>query len=157
MGHQAVLTTSLPRRMAVAKFHIGNDEMVTIGQRMATAFARVGGVVAAAGSAVTGPATACYWPAGDGFDVAAGFPTATQVAGDGVVSMELPAVEVAHMSYIGPFEELRAAYDALREDVERRGRHLADGLMWEEYLYGADVPPDQARAEIFWPLQPSDD
>ena len=84
--------------------------------------------------------------------MAAGFPVGGPFEpADGVDAMALPAGEVAHTTHLGPYDDLPAAYDALRAAVEAEGRALADDApMWEEYLSPPDTPPEQTRTEVYW-------
>lgn len=141
------------RTLAASRFHVTEGDLPDMGATMGSAFGRVMNALRAAGATAVGPAVACYERSDDGFDVAAGFPVASPIVGEGVMSLELPSAEVAHTMHIGSYEELPKAYDALRAEVEARGRHLDDSApMWEEYLTGPDVPPEQTRTEVYWPL-----
>lgn len=155
---QEIDTRFVPaREMAVAKFSVSMEGMADMAERMGAAFGQVMGRLRAVDAVASGPAVACYQPMEGGFEVAAGFPVlaAIEEAGDGVVNLELPSGEVAHTAHVGPYDRLPQTYEALRVGVEAQGRHLDDHApMWEEYLTGPEVPPEQARTEIYWPLAP---
>lgn len=145
------------RPAAVVTFSVTEGEMGAMGERMGTAFQRVLEALASAGTSPTGPALAHYEPTPEGFEVAAGFWVAAPLPdlGDDVTNLEVPETEVAHTTHVGPYDDLPSTYDALRVAVERTGRRLADGPMWEEYVTGPDMPPEQTRTEVYWPLAPA--
>lgn len=147
--------TAPPRTLAVTRFHAGFGELDAMGEKMGAAFGSVAAHLGDAGVAFEGPAVACYTPAGDGFDVAAGFPVAGSFdPGDGVDRLVLDGGEVAHTTHIGPYDQLPAAYAALRAGAEQLGRSLDDAAtMWEEYWTGPEAPPEETRTEVFWPLE----
>jgi effector-binding domain-containing protein len=154
MAYEIDVRTVPARTLAAFRFHVTHSELTQMGEKMGSAFGRVMAALGAAGVAPVGPPVASYERAEDGFDVAAGFPTSTPVtATDGVASLELPAAEVAHTTHVGPYEDLPKAYDALQTEARARGRELDQtASMWEEYLTGPDVPPEQMRTEVYWPL-----
>jgi effector-binding domain-containing protein len=153
MNYEIEVLAVPARTLAVTKFHVARDDLPDMGETMGSAIGRVMNALSAAGAAPVGPPIACYEPAGDGFDVAAGFPVTSPVVGEGVMTMELPSAEVAHTTHVGSYEELPKAYEALQAEVEARGRHLDDRApMWEQYMTGPDQPPEQTRTEVYWPL-----
>jgi effector-binding domain-containing protein len=154
MSYEIDIVTVPPRTLAVARFRVTEGDLPDMGQKMGSAFGQVMTALRRAGIASMGPAMACYEPTEGGIDVAAGFPTTGPMdAADGVTTLELAAGQVAHTTHVGPYTDLPKAYAALRDGVEAQGRRLDDRApMWEEYLTGPDVPPDQARTEVFWPL-----
>lgn len=154
MPYTVDVQTVPARSFAAVRFHATEEEMPKM---MGEAFAAVMGYLGRAGIALAGAAVARFdSPPGDGFDVAAGFLVGAPVDGDGtVVSEELPAGEVAHVTHIGPYEDMRAAYEALRNGVGELGRALSDGEpMWEEYWSPPGTPPELNRTEIYWPVLP---
>jgi effector-binding domain-containing protein len=154
MSYEIDIVTVPSRTLAVTRFRVSMDDLPDMGQKMGSAFGQVMTALSRAGVTSVGPAMACYEPTEGGFDVAAGFPTSSPMdPTDGVTTLELAAGEVAHTTHVGPYTDLPKAYVALRDEVEAQGRHLDDRApMWEEYLTGPDVPPDQALTEVFWPL-----
>lgn len=155
MTYEIHVITVPAHTLAACRFHVTENDLAHMGEKMGTAFGHVMVALRAAGVAAVGPAVACYERTEDGFDVAAGFPIDATITAfvDGVVSLELPSAEVAHTTHVGPYEELPKAYDAVRAEVQARGQHLDDGApMWEEYLTGPDAPPEQTRTEVYWPL-----
>jgi effector-binding domain-containing protein len=141
------------RLLAVTRFA---GDLHLVGQRMADAFGTVAEHLEQAGVVVTGPAVAAYEMTGDGFTVAAGFPVTGGFAGDAsVVVLRLPAGPGITCVHQGPYEDLPATYDLLRESARAHGRMVDEHLMWEEYLTGPGTPPDQIRTRVMWPLQPT--
>ena len=154
MHHLVDITRTPASTAAVTRFHVAEDELETIGEHMGRAF---GTVMAALGQAhvdTDGPALACYEPAGDGFDVAAGFRVAPDFAAPpGLERLDLEEVEAAHTTHIGPYSELPTAYEDLHDQTAAAGRALArTGPMWEEYWSGPGTPDDQTRTEVYWPV-----
>ncbi len=154
MPYTTEITTVPSRTVAVTHFHVEMAELPELGEKMGAAFGAVMAHISRAGAIPRGPAVARYEPEDGGFDVAAGFPvTEAFEPGDGVEPLVLPGGEVAHTTHLGPYEELPAAYEALRADVEAQGRSLDSAApMWEEYWSGPDAPAEETRTEIFWPL-----
>jgi effector-binding domain-containing protein len=155
MNYEIEVLAVPARTLAVTKFHVAKGDLPDMGATMGSAFGRVMHELSAIGATPVGPAVACYEPTGDGFDVAAGFPVTSPIVGEGIMSMQLPSAEVAHTTHIGSYDELPKAYEALRAEVQARGRYLDDKApMWEEYTTGPDQPPEQTRTEVYWPLAP---
>jgi effector-binding domain-containing protein len=141
------------RLLAATRFA---GDLQRIGQRMADAFGTVADHLEQDGMVVTGPAVAAYEMSDDGFTVVAGFPVTGSFEGDSsVVPFRLPAGPVITCVHVGPYEELAATYDRLREVARGHGRLVDEHLMWEEYLTGPGTPPDQIRTRVLWPLLPA--
>lgn len=150
------ITRTAATTAAVTRFHLAYADLPTIGERMGRAFGTVAAALEKASIRSDGPALAYYEPGADGFEVAAGFRVdAALSAPPGVERLDLAEVEAAHLTHLGAYRELAAAYDDLRTQVEHAGRTLADGPMWEEYWTGPETPEDQHRTEIYWPLSPA--
>ena len=154
MGYAIEITKVPGRTVAVARFHVSAADLSMIGDRMGAAFSAVMANAGSAGVTPKGPAVACYEPAGDGFDVAAGFPVGEPFEATAEVDrLDLPAAEVAHTTHVGAYRDLPAAYDALREGVQAQGRSLAeDGPMWEEYWSAPGTSEEETRTEVYWPV-----
>lgn len=164
MTHQVEIVRTPARTVAVFCFHVRSAELPTIGERMGRAFGErmgraFGAVAAELGRAhitPSGPAIASYEPAADGFEVAAGFPvSASFTAPAGLSRLDLPEVEAAHTTHVGPYSELSTAYNDLLTQAAAADRTvIPDGRMWEEYWSEPGTPDDQTRTEIYWPLAP---
>jgi effector-binding domain-containing protein len=140
------------RFAAVVRFRAQPTEMAA---RMPMAYGEVMAFLARSAIKVDGPAKARYTPAGDGFEVEAGFyvPSALE-PGDGVACIELADGEAAVTTHIGPYESLPEAYKTVQAWAKEQGRDLADS-MWEEYWSDPRSSPESEwRTDIIWPLKP---
>ncbi len=152
MAYEITIMREPGRHLAVTRFDARPEEM---GARAGQAFGTVAARLAALGIGTEGPAVACYGTGEVVFHVAMGFVVSGPIeAGDGVEPLQLPAVEVATTTHVGPYEQLGKAYDAIQEGARSRGREVDEaGLMWEEYWTGPDTPPEQHRTVVSWPLK----
>jgi effector-binding domain-containing protein len=107
-----------------------------------------------AGIEPAAPAFARSQPAGDGFDVTAGFGVPdTVTAPPGLERMDIGGCEAAHTTHLGPYTDLPSACEDLRAEAARLGRAVDAGSpMWEEYWSGPDTPEEQTRTEVYWPV-----
>lgn len=126
-----------------------------IGPFVGRAFAAVAQALGQEGLSPAGPPFARYHRlAEDRFEVEAGFPTARAVSTAGEVSASsLPGGPVAVMTYIGPYDQMEAAYAALLGWVTDHGGEPS-GDSWEVYLSDPAVEPDAGkwRTEIVMPF-----
>ena len=74
MPHTTEIVTTPSRAVAVIRFHVRSAELPMIGERMGQAFGTVVAELRKDAITPSGPAIASYERAGDGFEVAAGFP-----------------------------------------------------------------------------------
>jgi effector-binding domain-containing protein len=157
MTYATEITTVPTRTLAVSRFHVDDSDIDEMGPRISAAFEAVMAQLEQGGVTPTGPAVASYERAGDGFDVAAGFPVDEPFEPAGAVTrLAVGGREVAHTTHLGPYDRLPDAYEALRSDVEAGGRALVDDApMWEEYWSTPDSPPEDTRTEVFWPVAPA--
>lgn len=155
MAYDVSFTNAPERLLAVHRWHVPADQLALMGGEMGRAFETVLTHLGRAGVTAGGPAVACYQQTGDGFDVAAGFPVdETFAPSEDVDQLVIGAEEVARTTHFGPYDGLPAAYEAVRAAAEARGLAVDDrGPMWEEYWSGPDVPADQHRTEVFWPVR----
>lgn len=153
MTYDVRITHHLPRHLAVTEFQARPEQM---GELQGKAFATVLGYLTARGLAPAGPAVSRYVMRGDHFDVASGFVVAAPVEGDDtVVPLLLQETDVATTMHVGPYDELGKAYDALEVGARDQGRAVdVSAPMWEEYLSGPDVPPEQTVTLVYWPVLP---
>jgi effector-binding domain-containing protein len=154
MPHQVDIVKAPARTVAVIRFQVRSAELPTIGDRMSRSFGTVVAELGKANITPSGPAIACYEPAADGFEVAAGFPVpAAFTAPPGLERLDLGDVEAAHTTHIGPYSELPAAYDDLRAQAKAADRAVkTDAPMWEEYWSEPGTPDWETRTEIYWPV-----
>ncbi len=87
-------------------------------------------------------------------DVELGFPATTGLPGKGNIRAgEIPAGKVASVLYVGPYEGMKAAYDALAQWVKAHG-YEATGVSYEIYLNDPNqVPPEGLQTQIMFPLK----
>jgi DNA-binding transcriptional MerR regulator len=124
------------------------------------AFSSLGAAVAAAGLTTTGPGGALYPPEipDDGpQDIEAYVPVADPVApaGGGIVVGELPAVQVAVLTHVGPYPAIGDAYRQLGRWVAHNAQPTSHQVR-EVYLVSFDetTDPEQFHTEIQWPVRP---
>lgn len=140
------------RHLAVRRLTATADQ---IGPLIGEAFGAVYAYVGRHGLAPQGAPVACYaMDGGEPFEVRAGCVVDVPVEAEGVVEPFLlrggPALTTEH---VGPYGELPKAYAALEAYARESGHELDLTTMWEEYLTGPEVPPDQMRTVIHWPLK----
>jgi effector-binding domain-containing protein len=146
------ISTEPGRHLAATRF---DADLAHMDEQMGAAFAAVAAYLGREGVTTPGPALAHYDVRPDGMTVSAGFVVSHPVDGDGtVVDVQLPECEVVSGVHVGPYDELPTAYEQLRDAAEARGRKLDESAMWEEYVTGPEVPPEQMRTVVSWPLVP---
>lgn len=91
----------------------------------------------------------------DGMDVEVGWPVAGAFEADGDVhGSSLPGGPVAVAEYLGPYDGIAPAYEALQSWCGENSREMA-GPPWEVYLTDPHAEPDAAkwRTDVCAPLQ----
>ncbi len=94
---------------------------------------------------------------GDQVDIEAGLMVKTPILADGNVKpSDLPGGPAVMAVHAGPYEGLKATYDALEAWIAHSGR-TANGGPWEIYLTDPSEEPDAGRwlTEVIWPLRQS--
>ena len=82
-----------------------------------------------------------------------GFPSLADAAPGEPGTSSLPGGLVAVVTNVGPYENLRRAYDDLHEWIHAQGRDEGDGP-WESYIDDpGDTDSAQLRTEIVWPVR----
>lgn len=144
----------LPARpAAVVRFTAHVSEM---GDHLGKAFGAVAQHIEATSAGFAGPALAYFEQLGDQrFNVRAGFPVTTPTGGAGEVEpFELPGGTVAITEHVGSYSKLSEAYEALAQSARDAGYDVdTGGPSWEEYLTGPEVPPEQTRTLVYWPVK----
>ena len=142
------------RHLAVTRFTASPDQ---IGARMGQAFGSVFAYLGRHGLEPLGPPIGCYEMGAGTFEVRAGCAVGEPVEAEGDVEPFFlaggPALVTEH---VGPYDELAKAYDALEAHAREFGQELDRSVMWEEYLTGPEVPPEQMRTVVHWPLEVGD-
>lgn len=138
------------RLIAATSFPWAHED---IAELMTRSFGNVARYLAGIGVPITGPAVGYYVKGADGFEVAAGFVVDQRFEGDGtVVPMRLPAGRVLTTVHVGPYERLTETYDAMQDYAARHHLVLNQEAMWEEYLSGPEVEPEQIHTRVTWPV-----
>lgn len=142
------------RHLAVVHYHADADH---VAQKVMAAFGSVGAYLVREGVRPIGPPVSRYEMHDGEFDVDTGFPVSEPVKGDGhVVPLDLPEGDCATTVHVGRYQDLGRAYEALRTRAAEQGHPVDEtAAMWEEYLTGPDVPPEDQRTVVHWPLAAS--
>jgi len=140
------------RHLVVRRFTASAAE---IGPLMGDAFGAVYQYVGRHGLQPIGAPIGCYQiGSGTSFDVRAGCVVDVLAESEGDLEPYLlrggPALVTEH---VGSYDELPKAYEALESRARELGYELDHGSMWEEYLTGPEVPPEQMRTVVHWPLK----
>lgn len=87
-------------------------------------------------------------------DVEIGFPVAHALPGKGEIQpSEIPGGKVVTCLHIGPYSEVKPAYDALTGWMQAHG-HQPAGVAYEMYLNdSANTPPEELQTLIVFPLK----
>ncbi len=87
-------------------------------------------------------------------DIAAGFPFAQKLAGQGKVQAgEIPGGPAATCLHVGPYDQVGGAYEALQKWLQANGRETT-GIAYEFYLNDPQVtPPAQLQTQVVFPLK----
>lgn len=139
------------RHLAVKRSTATPDQL---GPLVAEAFRAVYGYTGRHGLTPVGAPVACYlMGGGDAFEALVGCVVSRPIEAEGDVEpYVLPGGPALVTEHVGPYEELSKAYEALEARARESGQELDRTTMWEEYLTGPDVPPEQMRTVIHWPL-----
>lgn len=152
MEYQIDFTEEPARTVAVHRFDVDPDH---VADQMGPAFETVARFLAAHRVPITGPAISVYDIGPEGMRAAVGFEVSERFEGDGEIEPEtVPAGEVLSTLHVGPYQDLGKAYEVLRGHAAQLGRSLDERRMWEEYLSDPEVPPEQTRTRVVWPLLP---
>jgi effector-binding domain-containing protein len=152
MAHEVEIRELVPEKLASVRGWYPGAELAQV---MGTELGRIAGVMSAQGMYPVGPPVAVYhaWTE-ERVDLELGFP----VAGDfqeaqGVTPSELPGGRVAFTLYVGPYDQIESAYNAMQEYAGASGITLAP-MMWERYLSDPNQEPDLSKhlTQIVWPL-----
>jgi effector-binding domain-containing protein len=146
MGYDMELVDLQEQQTAVVRGHVAFDGIADF---LSGAFGEVTQALQSQSVSTAGPPFAQYAVRSDGFDIEAGFPTATSVAPTGRVTPGvLPAGRTARTLHHGAYSDVVAAYDALGAWLPEDG-YRPSGAPWESYLDAPDVP--QPRTMVYMP------
>jgi effector-binding domain-containing protein len=86
-------------------------------------------------------------------DVEIGVPVNRALPGkEAVQSKQLPGGKVVTCLYIGPYHEMRPAYDAINQYIQEHGL-LPTGVVYEIYISDpSQTPPQELQTLIVFPL-----
>lgn len=86
-------------------------------------------------------------------DIEVGFPVAHTLAGQGDIHpSQIPGGRMATCMYIGPYDKIGAAYEALQQWMAEKGLH-ASGMAYEMYLNDPQTTaPAELQTQIAFPL-----
>lgn len=87
------------------------------------------------------------------FEVEAGFPIDRALEGEGeVLASNLPSGPVATVTYMGPYDQMKPAYDSIYRWIEEQGGK-PDGAPWEIFFSDPTEQPDPStwRTDIVQP------
>lgn len=151
MTYEIAQLRETTRNLAVTRFTATPDQIST---HMEAAFPTVFGYLGRHGIEPLGPPLACYLMAGEErWEVRVGCEVRDPIPeGEGMEPFVLAECESLSTVHVGPYDDLAKAYEALESRARELGVQLDPVLMWEEYLTGPDVPPEQTRTMIHWPL-----
>jgi effector-binding domain-containing protein len=107
------------------------------------------------GESHTGNAFAAYHNMDmQNMDVEAGFPVSRALPGRGDIQPgKIPGGWFAVCHYTGPYDQLGPAYEFLTQYSADRGYHPGS-VAYEWYLTGPDVPPQEMKTDIVFPVTP---
>lgn len=89
-------------------------------------------------------------------DIEIGIPVSKKISNkDEIKANEIPAGKFASCLYIGPYSEMKSAYETLGKFMEEKGYEATDvGVAYELYLNDPSVvPPDELQTEILFLLK----
>ena len=127
----------------------------TIGKDMGELFPQIMNYIIQQGAQPAGMPFAIYHQFGpEGVDMECAIPVAQPMAGSGaIVAGETPGGRVAVVSYFGPYNRLKEAYNGLGEWMEAEGLEPA-GPPWEVYVTDPGQEPDSAewQTDVYYPV-----
>jgi effector-binding domain-containing protein len=87
-------------------------------------------------------------------DLEIGFPVAKGLPGEGEIQPgEIPGGKAASCMHIGPYDKIAAAYEALEQWMQSKGRQ-GTGVCYEIYLNDPQqTPPGQLQTQILFPIK----
>lgn len=129
-----------------------------IGELMGPLYGELYGWLGRNGVTPTGPAWTRYLAVGpEDCELELGVPIAAQVPGDArVAGGVMPECEVISTLYVGPFEDMGAAYSAMAAWLSEHSA-VVSGAPWEVYLTDPAQEPDPAKWQtlIYFPISSS--
>jgi effector-binding domain-containing protein len=150
MNYEITQLSEPARHLAVTRF---TATIADISTKVGAAFGTVFGYLGKHGIEPLGPPTAYYMMGEGTFDVRVGCEVRDPIRAEGAMEpFDTPAAATLSTVHVGPYDDLSNAYEALETRARELGLKLDPVRMWEEYLTGPEIPPDQHRTKIHWPL-----
>ena len=151
MTYEVELVELQAQPVAVVRGHVLEEDVPAF---LGGTFADVLERLADQGLAPVGPPFGRYVPAGDGFDVEAGFPATGAVTPAGRVEAgELSGGPAARVLHRGDYRGVAAAYQAVVGWAAAHG-YRATAPPWESYLDGPEVA--EPRTVVYLPCVRAD-
>ena len=152
MTHKCTIQEQPAQPALVIKAHTPVQEMsTTLGRIYGTILQQMG----AAQVAPAGPPYVAYFNMDmENLEIEAGLPVAQPVSGDGeVLAVTIPGGQAAVCEYIGPYDGIAAAYEALTQFVAQQGGEPS-GVSYEFYLNDpTENAPEDLQTRIMFPLK----
>jgi len=136
----------------------GKMGVADIPEWIGKAYDAVAQLIGKSGLDFAGPPFARYRPLDEEFgefDIEAGFPIDRPAEGEGgVVASTLPGGQVAMVTHIGPYDQMRPGYEAIMRWLEEHDGH-PEGAAWEVYYSDPVEQPDPNtwRTDIVQPYR----
>ena len=139
-----------PRHTVSIRFRSPEQELPV---RFGRVWSSIGEYLGALGEPPVGPPFAIYYNMDmQDLDIEAGVPLARPLPGKGDIQAgHIPGGVFAICHYTGPYDQVGPAYEQLVQFVRERGYAVA-GAAYEWYFDGPDVPPQDSRTDIVFPV-----
>jgi effector-binding domain-containing protein len=124
-------------------------------QVLGQAFGRIAQYLGELGEHPAGPPFVAYHNEDmDDLDLEIGFQVARELPGrDDVEPSEIPGGKAATCLHVGPYSDIKPAYEALWQFVADEG-YEASGVAYEMYLNDPqETPPEELQTQISFPLK----
>ncbi len=137
---------------------LGKARAEEISDFMGRAFGAVATLIERSGLDYGGAPYARYRPLDNEFsefEIEAGFPVRGPAEGEGeVLASRLPGGPAAVVTYLGPYEGMRPAYEAIEKWITDHHAEV-EGSAWEVYYSDPQTEPDPStwRTDIVQPYQ----
>lgn len=107
------------------------------------------------GEQPSGPPFVAYYNTDmQNLDIEIGFPVSKRLSGEGdIKASEIPGGIFATCLYMGPYNEIEPAYNALIQWIKDNG-YESEGIAYEIYLNDPrETPPQKLKTQIMFPLK----
>jgi effector-binding domain-containing protein len=124
-------------------------------QTLGQVFGQIAAYLQEHGEPAAGPPFVAYFNMDmQALDVEIGMPVAQALPGRGEIqSVQMPSGKLGACTYVGPYEALAPAYEALTSYVQEKG-YQPSGVAYEIYLNDPTcTPPQELKTQILFPLR----